>query len=247
MMHYAAVLLGRVAAILHRDADREWADAAAAAIRRDFCKAFRCAPGRLAPESQSAYAFAIYCGLLEENERPLAAARLAELFRENGCKHTTGNIGTKYLLECLAEYSFADLAFKLISSRDYPGWGYMLDNGATTLWERWEKAEGGGMNSHNHPMLGCPCAWLFRYPAGIRITPESVGFNRFVLNPVFITALDHAGAEYASRAGIVKSSWKRTGNGVKYDFTIPPGCTALVRTPDDSFVEYAEGSYSLNF
>ncbi|MBO7741190.1 MAG: family 78 glycoside hydrolase catalytic domain, partial [Victivallales bacterium] len=247
MMHYAAVLLSRVARILGRDADREWADAAAEKIRQDFRSVFRCAPGRLAPESQSAYAFAIYCGLLEESERPLAAARLAELFQGNGCKHTTGNIGTKYLLESLADYGYADLAFKLISSRDYPGWGYMLENGATTLWERWEKAEGGGMNSHNHPMLGCPCAWLFRYPAGIRITPEAAGFNRFVLDPVFITDLEHAEAEYASRAGLVKSAWKRTEGGIRYDFTVPPGCTASVRTPAGGFADYGEGSYTLTF
>ena len=106
-------------------------------MQADFLKAYRCAPGRLSPESQSAYAYACYCGLLPPEERQLAADRLAELFRASGCKHSTGNIGTKYLLETLTRYSHAELAYALVASRDYPGWGYMLDNGATTLWERW--------------------------------------------------------------------------------------------------------------
>lgn len=247
LMYYAVVILEKIANALGLESEVAALQALAGRIREAFCRTYRVAPGRLEPESQSAYAYAIYCGLLTEAERPLAAARLVELFRANGYKHTTGNIGTKYLLETLGDYGYAEDAWKLIVSRDYPGWGYMLDNGATTLWERWEKAEGEGMNSHNHPMLGCPGGWLFRYPAGIRIGVETAGFDRFTLDPVFLRDLDHAEAEYASRAGMVRSAWCRENGKIVYDFTIPAGSRARVRVPRGEMREFRGGSYRLEF
>ncbi len=245
LMHYTLVLLGRLAGILGKDSSE--IQLLAEKVCRDFQHTFRSGPGRLNPESQSAYAYAIYCGLFPEKEEPAAAARLAELFRENGCKHTTGNIGTKYLLEALSKYGYGELVWKLIVSDDYPGWGYMLANGATTLWERWELAEGSGMNSHNHPMLGCPCAWLFRYPAGIRILPDTVGFDHFELAPMFPEGLDCVNADYRSRAGMVRSRWKRTGNRIEYHFEIPAGCRASVCIPGRDAKEYRGGIYTLHF
>lgn len=247
LMHYAVLILGKIADVLKLEEEVETLRTLAGRIKADFRRTYQAGPGRLMPESQSAYAYAVYCGLLDEEERPLAAARLAELFKANHYKHTTGNIGTKYLLETLGSYGFADCAWKLIVSRDYPGWGFMLDNGATTLWERWEPAEGQGMNSHNHPMLGCPCGWLFRYPAGIRIGEDTVGFDRFTLNPVFLGELDHAEANYASRSGLVHSGWHRENNAVVYEFTIPAGSRAQVRVPEGGMREFCGGSHRLVF
>ena len=101
------------------------------------------------------------------------------------------------------------------------------------------------MNSHNHPMLGCPCGWLFRYVAGIRRDETAVGFNRFILDPIFLKELDFAGADYESRAGLVKSHWKRVPEGVQYDFQVPAGTVASVRTPDNTFQPFREGTYTL--
>jgi len=243
LLHYALELQIRIARILKKETDI--LTSVAEQVREDFLRCYRSAPGRLEEESQSAYAFALYCGLFTDDEGRSAAARLAELFRENGCKHTTGNIGTKYLLVMLSEYGYADLAWKLIVSEDYPGWGYMLANGATTLWERWELAEGPGMNSHNHPMLNSPLLWFFRYPGGIRILPETAGFDRFELAPVFPEGLDHAEAEYLSCRGKVLSAWKRNGSKIEYRFEVPAGCRAMVRLPGRAKQEFKGGRFSL--
>lgn len=245
LVHYALLLLERIAGIIGKDTsdiliNREQ-------IREDFLRIFRSGPGRLKRESQSAYAYAVYCDLFSEEEKPLAAAHLAELFQENACKHTTGNIGTRYLLETLSRYGYGNLVWRLVSSSDYPGWGYMLANGATTLWERWELATGTGMNSHNHPMLGCPCAWLFRYPAGIRVLPDTAGFDHFELAPLFLNELGHVEADYKSRAGMVRSHWKRNGSLVEYRFEIPAGCRAMVRIPHCKPQEYRGGKHFLVF
>lgn len=243
VMHYALDLLIRIARILKKETDS--LTAISERIREDFLRCFRSAPGRLKEESQSAYAFALYCGMFPEEECSSAAARLAELFRNNGCKHTTGNIGTKYLLAVLSEYGYADLVWKLISSEDYPGWGYMLANGATTLWERWELAEGGGMNSHNHPMLNSPLLWFFRYAGGIRILPDTAGFDHFELAPFFPEGLDHAEAEFQSCRGKVLSAWKRNDSKIEYRFEIPSGCRAMVKLPGRADQEFKGGKYSL--
>ena len=202
---------------------------------------------RLAPESQSAYVYAIFCGLLPEDERQPAADRLAEIFRANGCKHTTGNIGTKYLLETLSSYGYADLAYRLVASEDYPGWGFMLQNGATTLWERWEKAEGFGMNSHNHPMLGCPGVWFFKYLGGIRRVEDSAGFDRFALQPQFVSGLDHVAVAYHSRAGLVRSEWRRDRDGIiQCTFEVPANCQATLRLPGQADSTLGAGVHAVS-
>lgn len=243
LLHYAVILQMRIAHILNLDT--ALLNETAEQLRGDFLRCFRAAPGRLKEETQSGYAFALYCGIFDGEEAASAAARLAELFRDNGCKHTTGNIGTKYLLVTLSEYGYSDLVWQLLTSRDYPGWGYMLENDATTLWERWELAEGVGMNSHNHPMLGSPLLWFFRYLAGIRIRPDTAGFDRFDLAPVFPAGLDHAEAEYRSCRGTLRSAWKRTGAGIEYTFEIPTGCRAAVKLPGTPVREFGGGKYSL--
>ena len=247
LMHYAVTLLAGIAKVTGRADEYVELKNTAAEIKKAFLDKWRSGCGRLAPESQSAYAYAVFCGLFPENERQAAADRLAELFAANGCKHTTGNIGTKYLLEVLSRYGYTELVWKLVASKDYPGWGYMVENGATTLWERWEKLEGNGMNSHNHPMLGAPCCWLFRYIAGIKIEDGCIGADKVELSPVFVKELDHASAVYDSRSGKYSVHWYRNNGKVIFDFEIPAGCTANVRMPDGSMKEFAGGSYSLGF
>lgn len=245
LMHYAGTILRRIAERLGKIDEVAALDGITAEIRQNFLRQWRCGRGRLSEESQSAYAYAVYCGLFPEDECQCAADRLAELFAGNGFKHTTGNIGTKYLLEVLAQYGYIEYAWKLISSEDYPGWGYMLANGATTLWERWELAEGAGMNSHNHPMLGCPCAWLFRHIAGIRIMPDSTGANHLELSAQFPANLDSASAYYDSAAGMIRTAWYRECGKIIYHFTLPPGVSARVRQADGTFTVYRAGVHQV--
>lgn len=247
LMGYAVVLMEKIAAILGNVEDENKYKLLRQKIRQDFCCTFRVGAGRLQEESQSAYAYAVYCRMLPQEELAIAAGRLAELFQNNHCKHTTGNIGTKYLLEVLTEYGYGELIYQLIASEDYPGWGYMVQNGATTLWERWEKAEGNGMNSHNHPMLGAPCSWFFKYLGGIRYSPEFPGFSGFILDPFFAEKLSEVQVSYDSRSGKIVSHWQRKEKKIFWNFEIPPGCRAWVKTPNGKKQEYSGGKYQLEF
>jgi alpha-L-rhamnosidase len=135
------------------------------------------------------------------------------------------------LLEALTAAGHADVAFSVATQESYPSWGYMLANGATTLWERWELATGSGMNSHNHPMLGSVGAWIYRTIAGIQANPEGPGFARFDLRPHFDERLDYARASLQTVRGEIQVAWQRDASSLALQATIPVGSQARIFLP----------------
>jgi len=242
---YAVSLTARIAALLEEKDEEKRLTAQLDAIRAAFHARFYRGEGKYESESQSAYSFALRCGMVPEELTELVSQRLVERFEADKCKLTTGNIGTKYLLEALSECGRADLVFRMVNSTEYPGWGYMLANGATTLWERWEKATGKGMNSHNHPMLGSVGGWFYRYLAGIRPLPDSDGFDRFELAPSFVEGLNEVEASYDSFAGKVESHWKRENGKIRWEFTVPANTEAQVRLPGGPVRSFGEGVHQI--
>lgn len=130
--------------------------------------------------SQGEQALALYTGLIPEKYRSKAAKVMAEAVLTDGCRIKTGNIVTPMLLDMLSEYGYKDIAWKILTRTEYPSFGYMLENGATTLWERFELKEDAGMNSHNHPMYGASAGWLYRHLAGFKVTVPN---REYVLSP----------------------------------------------------------------
>ena len=126
--------------------------------------------------SQGANVFALYLDIVPKEEIQTVVELIVKDIEENGNHLTTGNLMTKYLPEILTEYGHVDAAFRLITQTTYPSWGYMIEQGATTIWERWEYETGYGMNSHNHPMYGSISAWFYRYLSGI--TPMKPNFSK---------------------------------------------------------------------
>ena len=133
--------------------------------------------GSLAVNTQTAYAQAIYMDLLPANLRAAAGSVLAAKIRDNDTRMTTGFLGTRPLLPVLSAVGQSDLAVRLLQSRKYPSWGYEVEQGATTIWERWnsytkDKGFGGAqnaeMNSFSHYSFGAVCEWMFSQLAGIQ-------------------------------------------------------------------------------
>jgi alpha-L-rhamnosidase len=116
----------------------------------------------------------------------------------------------------------------------------MLDNGATTIWERWDglTAERGFqspmMNSFNHYSLGSVGEWLFRHVAGIELDPDLPGFQRFVLKPFLGPGLDSASATYRTLHGEIASEWKRDGERLTWSIRVPPNTSARVFIPSEA-------------
>ena len=173
--------------------------------------------------------------------------------RAHGNRLQTGFLGTAILMPTLTfEADAPDVAYDLLLQDKFPSWLYSVDQGATTVWERWNgytKEKGFGpviMNSFNHYAYGCVLEWLFSAAAGIRPDPARPGWKHFMLQPFADRRLGHLEASYDSPDGRITSAWKYDADGkLVWKFTIPPGTSATVIAPDDTTKEYADGVYEL--
>ena len=135
---------------------------------------------------------------------------------------STGVIGIQHLLRGLTEYGKADLAYTIATNDTYPSWGYMVKNGATTIWELWNgNTADPAMNSGNHVMLlGDLVIWLYEKLAGIKNDPSSVGFKKILMQPVFPEGLNHVKASYHSPYGMIRSDWKRNHDKLQWNIAV---------------------------
>jgi alpha-L-rhamnosidase len=118
--------------------------------------------------SQTSHALPLYLDMPPKEKKDIILQKLLySVVKRNDSHVDTGIIGTRYLLEVLSEYGHFDVAYKTATQKSYPSWGYMVAEGATTLWERWEKLTGQSMNSHNHIMFGSIDAWFYKYLGGL--------------------------------------------------------------------------------
>ncbi len=162
---------------------------------------------------------------------------------------STGVIGIQQLMRTLTEYGRGDLALKIAGNDTYPSWGYMVRNGATTIWELWNgNTADPAMNSGNHVMLlGDLILWEYEYLGGIRALEP--GYQKIELKPYPIEGLDFVNCAYESVSGRIESSWQRDGNRFEWDFTIPANTTAEVSVPTANGYEtktYGSGKYHLS-
>ncbi|MBR4468277.1 MAG: glycoside hydrolase family 78 protein [Bacteroidales bacterium] len=170
---------------------------------------------------------------------------------ENECGGhvSTGVVGIQQLMRCLTEYGRGDLALKIASNDTYPSWGYMVRNGATTIWELWNgNTADPSMNSGNHVMLlGDLILWEYEYLGGIRALEP--GYSMIQLKPYPIEGLGFVNCAYESVSGRIESNWKREGNHFEWDFVIPANTTAEVCLPTANGYEtktFGSGRYHLS-
>ena len=197
--------------------------------------------------------FALKNGLVEGKAKEDMCARLRANFAEHdGCLQT-GFLGTSILMQTLTENGMVDIAWDLLFQRKNPSWLYSVDNGATTIWERWNSytLEHGmgpkGMNSFNHYAYGCVGEWIWETAAGIAADPAEPGFKHIIMAPVPDKRLGSLEAKYRSAAGTIKSAWEYDGDEWTWKFTIPEGSTATVTLPGESeSKEYEAGTYTVS-
>ncbi|WP_418262456.1 glycoside hydrolase family 78 protein [Flavobacterium faecale] len=149
---------------------------------------------------------------------------------------STGVIGTQFLMRTLSAFGRSDLALQLASNKTYPSWGYMAENGATTIWELWNgNTADPKMNSQNHVMLlGDLMIWYYENMAGIKSNPETPGFKQIIMKPDFNAGLTYVNASYESVHGLIKSHWKKSKKGLEWNITIPANSSALVYLPTNN-------------
>ena len=196
--------------------------------------------------------FAIKSGVVEGKAKEDMIARLRNNFKQHDNCLQTGFLGTSILMSTLTENGMEDIACDLLFQRKNPSWLYSVDNGATTIWERWnsytleEGMHQKSMNSFNHYAYGCVCEWIWESAAGIASDIAAPGFKHIIMRPIPDKRLGYIKAEYNSAAGVIKSAWRYEGDQWIWDFTIPEDATASVTIPGESqAVEYTAGTYTI--
>ncbi|KAA6341940.1 hypothetical protein EZS27_010274, partial [termite gut metagenome] len=150
---------------------------------------------------------------------------------------STGLIGIQWLMRGLSDRGRFDLAFRIATNLDYPSWGYMIESGATTIWELWNgNTASADMNSGNHVMLlGDFVVWCYEYLAGIQNTSEtSTGFKHITMRPYSTEQLNYVKASYHSIHGVIKSAWNIKENVMQWDISVPCNTSATVYIPASS-------------
>ena len=196
--------------------------------------------------------FALKARTVEGEAKEAMLARLRQNFADHdGCLQT-GFLGTSILMKVLTDNGLSDIAYDLLFQRKNPSWLYSVDNGATTIWERWnsymaDKGMGpSGMNSFNHYAYGCVCQWIWETAAGIAADPADPGFRHILLRPVPDKRLGSLDASFQSAAGLIRSSWNYEGDTWTWTFTIPEGSTATVTLPGGTESRnYGAGTYTV--
>jgi alpha-L-rhamnosidase len=173
----------------------------------------------------------LFLGLVPEDLRPRLLANLVADIEARDGHLNTGNQCTKYMIEALTENGAGDTAFGVVAQKTYPGWGFMLERGATTIWERWEELTGSGMNSHCHPMLGAVDAWFYKHLAGIRPDPAAPGWAHVIFRPYVVRDLTWAEASITTIRGRVRCRWERQRSDLLVDVEVPPGSRGTLEIP----------------
>lgn len=204
--------------------------------------------GNYANGTITANLLAASMGIVREEWRDSVDRSIIDRVRADKYHVSCGVIGIQWLMRHLSDSGNGCLAYKIVSRKSYPSYGYMIDNGATTIWELWNgNTADPSMNSANHVMLlGDLVTWSYEYLGGIR--PESPGFSHILLSPDFsIGDVDLVNASHPTPYGIVKSEWRRTSEGVVWDVEVPANTKATVIIPNKEPTEVGSGRHRFSF
>jgi alpha-L-rhamnosidase len=180
---------------------------------------------------QTLFSSLLYHKIIPEDEIPAAMDSLLKAIKNGPSEHfNTGIFGTKYVLETLAKNVAPNAVFDIVNSKAYPGWGFMIDRGATTIWETWKESD--NVYSNNHPMFGTVSEWFYSCLAGIQADPDHPGFKEFFLRPATPEGLESVNCTYHSPFGAIVSNWKKiSSESYTYEIGVPKGTMANISLP----------------
>jgi alpha-L-rhamnosidase len=232
--HHVA-LAAKFAGLLGRKQDSVRYSTLATQIKRDIVAKFYIpATGRFDNATQSAQVFSLWYDFTPDKEKTLNV--LDQEFKRHNDHISSGIFGTKMMFDVLRQNDRSELAYRVANQKDYPGWGFMMAQGATTLWETWKYPD--NAPSQNHPMFGSIDEWFYRALLGINSMEP--GFRKIQIKPQPVGDLLWAKGSYESVKGKITSDWKRDGNQFTLHVVIPPNTRAEIWIPckaDDAIRE----------
>ncbi len=235
---YSAEIVSKAATILGHDEDAAFYAEKASAIRKAIQNEYITANGRLAIDTQTGYALALYFNLVPESQQQRVLNDLTARLGKDDDHLKTGFVGTPFICQVLSRFGNHRLAAKIFMNEDFPSWLYAVNMGATTVWERWNSVlEDGsmnpdGMNSLNHYSIGAIMEWGYRYLLGIR--DHTPGYQKVIFSPNFDYHLKKVSGHYDSSYGRLNASYEietDAAHTVRLNLDVPFGQTVTVTLP----------------
>lgn len=237
-----AVTISGIAEILENRADAEKYAELAESIKEAFCKEFvNNVTGLVKGNCQTSSACALYHNLVDGTEKTKVFELLAEQVEAANRHIDCGILGARYILHVLSREGRADLAYSIATQQDFPGWGYWIARGATTLWETWN-----GNSSLNHHMFSDISAWFYKSLAGINPDPGEPGFRHIIIKPNPVKGLEWVRASHYSPYGLITCNWEAKNGVLTLDLEIPVNCHATLYLPEKysgEVIELGSGKY----
>jgi alpha-L-rhamnosidase len=221
-------LMAEFAGILGKKEEEATYDSLSGEIQKAIVAKFiDTASGKVDIGTETAQVFALWNELAPAVQKEAIFNKLLSAI--DSCKGhlSTGMFGTKMLFDVLRNFNRNDVAYTIASKRSFPGWGYMIDNGATTLWETWAYSD--NIYSQNHPMLGFVGEWFYRSLLGINA--GAPGFEKVIIKPQPAGDLTYAKGIYQSVRGPIVSDWQKSSNHFNLHVEIPANTTAEIWMP----------------
>jgi len=244
---HSTEIVAKMAAALGRKAEAATYSRLFEGIKAAFNKAYVAADGHIRGDTQAGYALALHFNLLEAPLRPKATEHMLRAIAKYRDHPSTGIQTTHRMLLELSRNGHHEDAWRLVSLRTVPSWGYMVEMGATTIWERWDGYVKGrgfqdpGMNSFNHWAFGSVGEWVWRELAGINPDDEQPGYKHFLIRPRPCGDLAWAKARYDSIRGPIVSEWSIAGGQIHLHVEVAANTTATVIVPTSNPAAVSEG------
>ncbi|MDP4644309.1 MAG: glycoside hydrolase family 78 protein [Opitutales bacterium] len=244
---YGASLCAKAAAVLGKQEDVLKYEALFDEVRTAAAAHFLDDSGKLttAVETQTGYLLLLGFDLVPSERRSEVAAQLSVRIKADGNRLNTGFLGTPLINRVLDDTGHLEQAIAVLFTNEYPSWFYSIDQGATTMWERWNSysyADGFGnksMNSFNHYAYGAVGQWMYERLAGLAPDPKHPGYKHMILRPILNGPLTSASVSIDTRYGRASSAWQKTGDTYALDILIPANTTGTLYLPD--YVEILSG------
>ena len=232
---YSTKLTAQAAAVLGKTDNAAKYNDLFTRIKAAFNQAYVTDDGRISGDTQTAYVLALAFDLVDGERAKLAAQHLVDNIAKRDWHLSTGFIGTKDLMLVLAKIGRNDVAYRLIYNDTFPSWGFSIEHGATSIWERWDgwTPERGfqdpGMNSFAHYSFGAVYQWMVENIGGIR--SDGPAYQHIIIAPQLDGKLTAATTSYDSIRGRIETGWKRDGGNFSLNVIIPPNTAATVYLP----------------
>lgn len=267
--YYSSQIVAETASLLGKEKEAAEYQTLARNIKVAISQEYITANGRLAIDTQTAYALTLYFELIPNEQIPRVVSDLVARLGKDDDHLKTGFVGTPFICQVLSKYGEHKLATKIFLHEDYPSWLYAVNKGATTIWERWNSIQEDGsmhpdgMNSLNHYSIGAIMEWAYRYLLGLG--SHTPGYQTVTIAPQFDYRLKNVSGYVTSPYGKLSLSYQIESDAdhrIQLQISVPFGQTVKLQLPrsasttisinqtsieDGGEIELTCGQYSISY